>query len=86
MKKMEKITTETLVCVELRCDMCNSVIDLTKKLDDVTVCGRSRKLTYEGHGTSKTISVDVCFPCLENRIIPWLESQSVIVHKEDNDW
>lgn len=72
------------VLTHATCDLCGQKIARLKgNADEVEVKHRTGSAYPEGGG-GEEVSVDLCGPCFDGKLIPWLESQGAKpTHK---DW
>lgn len=42
--------------------------------------------SYPEGGSGTEVDIDVCPECFKTKLIPWLESQGVVIERKDLDW
>lgn len=85
-----KVVTETKkVFKYVQCDICGTQAKDDDNWDDESFGVSETEIKYKegssypegGNGTE--IKVDICPDCFKGKLVPWLESQGVVIKKED---
>lgn len=86
MKYTRKATYTEDVVYRVTCDLCgNSIVEETYVIKETTI-ERRRGLNYPEGGNTETVSVDMCVPCFDSKLVPWLKSQGVTPVVTETYW
>ncbi len=90
MKRREKRTIpaqEKLVVVETICDLCRKPYEEADfyNFDEVEIARRAGT-HYPDGGNATDTTFDICGPCFESKLVPWMESQGATPETTESDW
>jgi hypothetical protein len=88
-----KVVTETKqVFKYVQCDICGSQATDNDNWEgeyygvSETEIKYREGTSYPEGGSGTAIKVDICPTCFMEKLVPWLESQGVLIKKEEWDW
>ncbi len=73
------------------CDLCKREIPTEAKnrakgiADHISMRKKTGYVDREG-GSGKTVEVDCCIPCWDEKVVPWLRAQGAELTEKDWDW
>jgi len=85
--KEEVKTVRAVIREWTTCDMCHTRIERGPyEVVDAEISLETAGSVYPESGSTETIRCDLCADCFTQRLVPWLESQGVVMQHSERDW
>ena len=87
MKIVETPSTVREVVDYTTCDLCRQRIaeEGSFEINEIEVSHKTG-CRYPDNGEEEEVSVDLCGPCFDTKLIPWLQSQGAVPQISKRDW
>ena len=86
MKTVEVPATTRKVVARVTCDLCGApIVERGRDVSEIEVRHKSGWSCPDG-GDGKEVSADLCGPCFDGKLIPWLRSQGAEPRTETWDF
>lgn len=86
-KTVQVPATTKVVEDKVTCDLCHSIIfERVGFLRSTVTVSYEQGEHYPGCNTVETLECDICPTCFTKALVPWLESQGVVMRKTDTGY